>query len=673
MKQTFPLVFRRALCIFCALLLLGAFPLNAFAAQSQGLCISEEGLAFIKSFEGFSATAYAGSNGWYIGYGTGCDKGEYPDGITRSQAEDLLCDELDDCADSLNALLAKSDSDLNQAQFDALLSFTYTLGTQWLASSNRIRTYLLDGIEHYSDLQIVNALGAWCHVSGKVSESLAQRRIEEAKLFLYGDYGDGDSTDYVYLQFDAGTGSVEADIVFYEMDEPYGTLQQASCSSATFAGWYTAAGDAVRTDAVAEQNEAVSASWSSWVNPYHDVAEDAWFFSYVSDLSQSGIVSGYPDGTFLPNSATSAGEALKLILLAAGYSEQAATDGHWAGGYRSFALSNQFADEEDLADLDGQISRLTIARIAAKALGLSTGSCSSPFADTTDSSVAALYEYGIFLGGTDAGGTLLFRPDTGITRAEISAVIWRINHTDFHTGQIRFGSSWIEVLDEVPVNSYDSSLFALDDGQMCYDSDDVEALWGVDVSSHQGVIDWEQVADSGVDYAMIRLGYRGYVTGGICLDDYFIQNIEGAQDAGIDVGVYFFSQAITVAEAQEEANFVLSYLEEYDLQCPVVFDWETIGSSTARTNGLSTDLLCDCADAFCHKIERAGYDPMIYFNQYDGYKKYDLSELVDYDFWYAEYSKTPSFYYNFQMWQYTSSGSVSGISGKTDLNIWLKD
>ena len=197
-------------------------------------------------------------------------------------------------------------------------------------------------------------------------------------------------------------------------------------------------------------------------------------------------------------------------------------------------------------------------------------------------------------------------------------------------------------------------------------------VFGVDVSSYQGDIDWARVKADGVDFAILRVGGRGYTEGGLYADTKFEQNLQGALDAGLEVGVYFFSQAITVEEAEEEARFVLDKIRGYALTGPVVFDWEALGKSEARTYGLDTDTLCRCALAFCELVEEAGYTPMIYLTSYAGYVKYDLSRVMDYPFWFAEYDKAaPTFYYHFQMWQYTSKGSVDGIQGNVDMNLWF--
>ena len=195
---------------------------------------------------------------------------------------------------------------------------------------------------------------------------------------------------------------------------------------------------------------------------------------------------------------------------------------------------------------------------------------------------------------------------------------------------------------------------------------------GIDVSAHQGRIDWTQVAQAGVEFAMIRAGYRGYTQGVLEQAAYFAQNLDGALAAGLDEGVYFFSQAITVDEAAEEAQLVLTMLEGRALTYPIVFDWEDI-EADARTDGMTSLLLTDIAEAFCKAIEDAGYRAGIYFNQRFGYQEFDLLRLQDRVFWLAEYNIPPTFDYDFQIWQYTSDGTVPGIDTPVDLNLSFGD
>ncbi len=197
-----------------------------------------------------------------------------------------------------------------------------------------------------------------------------------------------------------------------------------------------------------------------------------------------------------------------------------------------------------------------------------------------------------------------------------------------------------------------------------------DTIPGVDVSAYQGVIDWQQVADSGIQFAMVRLGYRGYGTGKLVEDSYAMRNIAGALAAGLDVGVYFFSQAITVEEAQEEAAFILERIQNYDITMPIVFNWEFVNDE-ARTAGMDRRTLTDCYAAFCEAIAQAGYTPMSYFNWYQSEYDIYLTELEDYPFWLALYTCRMTFPYAVEMWQYTCTGSVPGISGDVDIDIYF--
>lgn len=205
---------------------------------------------------------------------------------------------------------------------------------------------------------------------------------------------------------------------------------------------------------------------------------------------------------------------------------------------------------------------------------------------------------------------------------------------------------------------------------------DGESITGIDVSSWQKLIDWQQVKDSGVEFAMIRLGYRGYEKGTLNLDSYALANLNGAIEAGVDVGVYFFSQALTPEEAEEEAYFVVENLEPFaeHITMPVVFDWEHVSSETARTADMRDPrILTDCTLAFLQTIEAAGYEPMVYFNRTQSWKYLHLGELKEYRFWLAAYTQRMEFPYKIDMWQYTNEGEVPGIIGDCDINIYLPE
>lgn len=203
---------------------------------------------------------------------------------------------------------------------------------------------------------------------------------------------------------------------------------------------------------------------------------------------------------------------------------------------------------------------------------------------------------------------------------------------------------------------------------------EAESWLGIDVSAHQKVIDWQQVADAGIQFAIIRIAYRGWGSEGILRqDNYAMANLEGAAAVGIKVGVYIYSQAITVEEAIEEAQLVLTLLDGRALDMPVVFDWEQPSEDEARTKNMDSEVLNACALAFCKTIEDAGYTPMIYFNQRQAKYQYDLTTIqkAGYGFWLAMYSDALTYTHHVKMWQYTSSGSVPGINGRVDMDLYF--
>ena len=199
-----------------------------------------------------------------------------------------------------------------------------------------------------------------------------------------------------------------------------------------------------------------------------------------------------------------------------------------------------------------------------------------------------------------------------------------------------------------------------------------DSIPGVDVSAYQGDVNWNQVAVSGIKFAMIRVGYRGYGSGKIVEDDYARENLRDAIYAGLEVGVYFFSQALNEKEVEEEIAFILDIIKDYEITMPVVFDWEYI-SAEARTADMDPRTLTDLNLYFCQRMEEEGYTPMIYFNSYQAKTLLFLYELEDYPFWLAYYSYRMNYPYRVEMWQYTSTGRVPGIQGNVDINVMLLD
>lgn len=199
------------------------------------------------------------------------------------------------------------------------------------------------------------------------------------------------------------------------------------------------------------------------------------------------------------------------------------------------------------------------------------------------------------------------------------------------------------------------------------------SIKGIDVSTYQGDIDWGKVAASGVKFVFIRLGYRGYESGLLVKDDRFEDNIRGALQNGIAVGVYFVTQAISVEEAVEEAQFVMENIRPYNVTWPIVLDIEDAASATARTAELSQQARTDHAIAFCETVKESGYTPMLYCNIRWFIEKLDITRITDYDKWFAQYFRKPFFPYAFQMWQYSSTGRIDGIEGNVDYNISFVD
>ncbi len=231
----------------------------------------------------------------------------------------------------------------------------------------------------------------------------------------------------------------------------------------------------------------------------------------------------------------------------------------------------------------------------------------------------------------------------------------------------------VEINPNVEKHNYKNECFIHDGHYLSYEGDaGYTSRLGVDVSEHQGYVDWQQLKEDGFSFAFIRLGYRGYgQEGNILLDKEFHRNMENAQAAGFDVGVYFFAQAVNEEEAQEEADFVLENLKGYSLELPVVYDPESILDDEARTDNVSGEQFTKNTEVFCSAVEDAGYDPMIYANMLWEAFELDLEQLSEYPLWYADYEPAPQTPYHFQFWQYTNEGEVPGIEGRADLNIQL--
>ncbi len=665
---------KRPLAALLALCLALTLCVPALAA-GETMTAGAAALALIEESEGFRSEKYALNGKWYIGYGTQCEADDYPNGITQPEAELLLLGKIAGYEVKLNEFFARYGVTPTQGQFDALISFSYNFGTGWMSGTSDL-VKIARGEMSATRLETAQAFGEWCHAGGEAMGNLASRRMQEAALFLDGSFAAAEN-EFAYLIIKKESGaSYETDFRVYQRGAVYGSFPVMEKLGCRFAGLQTNTGAALTESSIVSGNATATAVWtqnSYSGRTYSDVKATDWFYDYVMELSADGIVNGNDDGTFAPNRATSTGETLKLVLLATGHKAQQPTGKHWASGYGTYALSMGYLARDKAEALDSPISRLDVARLAARALGYGASGASTPFADVDDGYVTALYEAGIFI-GSQVNGQTVFAPDSSITRAEAATIVWRIYQLSSlnQKQKIYYNDYVLDVLDGVPVNSYDKSAFSRSGSVMYYNDPSVRTRLGIDVSQYQGDVDWTAVASSGVEFVIARVGGRGYTEGKIYADKKFHEYADGAARAGLQVGAYFYSQAVSAEEAREEAYYVLEQLRGHTVTGPVVFDWEVVGKSSARTYGIETGVLCECAKAFCDIIRAAGYDTMIYITNYAGYVKYDLSELTAYPLWYANYDKAaPEFYYDFAMWQYTDKGSVPGIEGDVDMDLWF--
>ena len=229
--------------------------------------------------------------------------------------------------------------------------------------------------------------------------------------------------------------------------------------------------------------------------------------------------------------------------------------------------------------------------------------------------------------------------------------------------------------DSMKKNNYDINNFVQDEEtkEVSYIDPDnkVKTKKGIDVSSFNGKIDWSKVKKDGIDFAFIRVGYRGSTEGALKLDTTFEYNIQNAIKNGIDVGVYFFTQAINEDEAIKEAQFVMDAIEPYQLTYPVVYDVEAYQGG--RAENIGSEQQTKNTIAFLDTVKNSGYEPMVYSNLNGLFVMQDIKKLESYKKWFAYYIYPMYYPYDLYIWQYSSSGKVSGISGDVDMNICFKN
>ena len=239
-----------------------------------------------------------------------------------------------------------------------------------------------------------------------------------------------------------------------------------------------------------------------------------------------------------------------------------------------------------------------------------------------------------------------------------------------------FGEEYETVINpNIPVKTYKDEGFVHDGYALSYvdpNGKNIKTRLGIDVSHHQKEINWAKVSEAGYEFAFVRVGYRGYGSAGqLNADKYYKRNIEEAHKYGLDVGVYFFAQAIDEKEALEEAEYVIGLLKDYDLELPVVYDPESILDDVARTDNVSGEQFTKNSIVFCETIAEAGYEPAIYSNMLWEAFELDLTKLPGITVWYADYEPAPQTPYDFEYWQYSNEARVPGVNGACDVDIQM--
>ena len=421
-------------------------------------------------------------------------------------------------------------------------------------------------------------------------------------------------------------------------------------------------------------------------NPFRDVPDGEWYANAVLKCNKAGVILGY-DGLMRPLDTITREEAAAVISRALGYYDQRtdfvpefadnddisewawnnvawlAEHGYVAGSEGRFLPRQPITRAQTMMMLDNLIGELW------RSTGL--------FNQDVEGNMVVAAPRAMFINSHISGDVLVAggRVEKVILcNCQIDGDVFntagaQVQVVDENTIQsLFFGSRELAVQRGAKVNRLRGGDFFINDrGRLDYSGGFV--AHGIDVSEWQADINWPAVAANGVDFAIIRCAYRGYSSGNLVNDSRFHQNMQGAIAAGLDVGVYVYSQAISEAEAREEARRAVELSRNYNLTYPIVFDWEYAGAASARTNNTSAAALTAMARAFCEEVKRLGGTPCVYSYSSLSYDNYNLAALNDYYMWMAVYYDKPEYYYHYDMWQYTSSGSVAGIDGSVDMNL----
>lgn len=423
-------------------------------------------------------------------------------------------------------------------------------------------------------------------------------------------------------------------------------------------------------------------------NPFADIIGDEWYAAAVLECAAKGVIRGY-EGLARPLDVISRQEAAVMIARALGYGESgldqalpyedAGEVADWAGPVLSFFSAGGYITDSPIFFRPlAAITRAETVNLLNNLIAQLWRNSGLRNQDVYGNAVATgaktmLLNSRVFGDLVICGGTAekVILQNTEILGNIINPYGAEILYIEgLNAGSLFFGKTELPVQYNVPVNSWSGRDFYRDGKDRLAYTGAFRA--GIDVSDWQKEIDWRAVSRDGIDFAILRCAYRGYSEGQLTADEQFYNNLAGALAEGLEVGVYVYSQAITEAEAREEARLALAMLNGQDLDLPIFFDWETAGVTTARTNGMDRETLTRLAEAFCQEIQQGGYEAGVYFYSRLAYDMYDLEQLQDYTLWLAGYFDTPEFYYDYDYWQYTSSGAVDGIEGRVDMNIIME-
>ena len=419
--------------------------------------------------------------------------------------------------------------------------------------------------------------------------------------------------------------------------------------------------------------------------PYSDAEQIAGYArSYIAEMSARGWFSEIQDGNFRPTDPLTRAELVSLLnhMIDVLVQESGSHSGDTAGSLLvsapgGAALENMTV-AGDLIIAPGVTGEVTLKNVIVQGTIRNFSSITPTVVTETLPEEPAdpnePFDWGIVVVPiTPAEGTE--QPaGPGIQPSEVYT-------PGFTTGgTIAYDGKQIPIYEGREASRLGEGDFYWEGDRLVYQGSEFRTRFGIDVSAYQNrasenqTIDWNAVRADGVEFAMVRIGLRGYSTGAISADAFYQQNIQGAMDAGIETGVYFFAQAITVEEAIEEADFVIEHLRGLNINGPVAYDWE-INAKNYRAYDTAPEMATACAIAFCKRIQEAGYTPMIYGGQMVSYLKYDRGAMAPYLYWYPEYKSEsterlyPTTYYQMDYWQFSSKCSIAGISGNVDANI----